>query len=81
MFLYRDHRGGLAESMETVLEMSDFSELERHIFKLYGKGEITIKPYGFDKRINWNTHIVCHDGHVTGFTNAPVETQNSAGDS
>ena len=74
MFKYRDHRGGLAESMETVKEMADFTELERHVTRIFGEGEITVKPYCYDDRIEWDTYIVCHNGHGVGFTNAPVNT-------
>ncbi len=75
MFLYRDHRGGLAESMETAREMADFAELKRHLISIFGEGKITVEPYGYDKRIQWDTHIVCHDGRGVGFTNAQVSTQ------
>ena len=75
MFKYRDHRGGRAESVETVQEMADFAELKRHVTRVFGEGEITIKPYCYDDRIDWDTYIVCHDGRGIGFTNAPVETQ------
>ena len=78
MFLYRDHRGGLAESMQDAREMADFAELKRHLFRVFGEGKITVEPYGYDSRIQWNTHIVCHNGRGVGYTNAPVNTQEPA---
>ena len=81
MFLYRDHRGLLADSMKTAREFQSksalISELQNSLNK-YGRGEhdckrITIKPYGFDKRTGWDTHIVClEDYGVLGFTDSPV---------
>ena len=73
MFLYRDHRGGLAEAMDTVQEMESYTDLVRHITRVFGTGEVTVKPYGYDKRIDWDTHIVCFNGQGVGFTNAPVK--------
>ena len=72
-FLYRDHRGSLADSLETVQEMSSFKQLQEHIFKTMGPGEITIKPYGYDKRVDWETFIVCHNGNAMGFCNSDVK--------
>ena len=71
-FLYRDHRGSLVDSMSTVQEMSSFQQLEEHCFKIYGPGEITIRSYGYDARIDWDTFIVCHNGNAMGFTNMEV---------
>lgn len=71
-FLYRDHRGSLEDSMKTVQEMESFKDLQKHLFSIYGKGEITIKPYTFDSRIDWETYIVCIDGKAVGFTNDGV---------
>jgi hypothetical protein len=30
---------------------------------------VTLKPYGFDKRINWETYAVLVNGQAVGFTN------------
>jgi len=83
MFEYRKHRGSLSDSMKTVQEFDTRSGLveylQNDIDKLmpgeYNCREITIKPYGFDRRIGWDTHIVCLDGYgVLGFTNMEVIT-------
>jgi len=73
MFLYRDHRGRLNDSMETLQIMKDFSELETYLHKQFGPGEVTVKPYCYDERICWDTQIVCHDGRAVGFTNADTQ--------
>lgn len=77
MFLYRDHMGMLRESMKTLQEMKDFSELEVYLHKSFGPGEITVKPYVYDDRIDWETHIVCHKGRAVGFTDRLVDDTNS----
>jgi 3-phenylpropionate/cinnamic acid dioxygenase small subunit len=73
-FLYRDHRALLEESMQTVQTMRSWGELEGWVRdRSRRNGEVTVEPYGgMDKRINWDTHIVCIDGDAFGFTNAMV---------
>lgn len=36
------------------------------------RDNVTVEPYSFDKRINWNTHIVCVNGDAWGFTDGPL---------
>jgi len=86
--LYRDHRGSLAKSMETVREVNSFNELKEYLEKEWEnsyKGihktveEIKIEPYSYDKRIDWNTYIVTirvtgeDNFWVAGFTNGMIE--------
>ena len=89
-FKFREHRGGLDEAMQTVVELLDFEALVTHLRKIwrgtaYETGEVTVKPYGdtaeerFDRRIGWDTHVVCIDGHAIGFTDGPVERRSRAG--
>lgn len=78
---FREHRGSLAESMETVVVLADHEALLDHIRKLaepwptfppVSPETVHIKPYGPDKRIDWDTHIVTLDGYgVLGFTDGP----------
>lgn len=65
--LYRDHRGSLADSMETVQEFNTLDELQQylnehweHSYKGIEKKveEIRIEYCGYDKRIDWNTWYV-----------------------
>lgn len=75
---FREHRGDLAESMETVVELPDHAALLEHIRKLaepwptfpsVTAETVHIEPCGRDERIGWNTHIVTLDGYgVLGFT-------------
>jgi hypothetical protein len=81
---FREHRGGLAESMQTVVEVADHAALLAHIRKLaelwptfppVNEKTVQIKPYGYDARIGWHTHIVTLDNYgVLGFTDGPVAT-------
>lgn len=77
----REHRGGLAESMETVTEIDGtMVALVAHInAKLTPFGFVvrpalvTCTPYCTDARINWQTYMVTVDGYgVFGFTDGPV---------
>jgi len=60
---YRDHRGSLSDSMETVQEFDTFEDLKEYLeYKwrqmYYVVEQVKIEPYGFDERIDWDTHIV-----------------------
>lgn len=59
--------------METVVAIADRRALEAEIAaKWYEDGQIVVKPYGFDDRIDWDAHIVTVNGVVVGFTNGPL---------
>lgn len=75
MVKYRDHRSTLSDSMKTVREICSMDDLRDHLESTYifPGSEITVKPYGYDKRINWNTYIVCMDGQAVGFTDGPLD--------
>lgn len=72
-FLYRDHRGSLASSMETVQEMDSAEQLRKHVCGVFGEGAITVEEYGVDERIGWDTHIVCWENCAVGMANAMVD--------
>lgn len=84
-FLYRPHRALLEDAMREVVELKNKAALIKHIerewsylphdFEINDK-TINIKEYGYDVRINWDTHIVTlemggNPGAI-GFTNGPV---------
>ena len=69
--LFRFHSGGtIGEAMKNVFEVSDMKSVEKIIrsrdipFK-----ELTIKPYGYDERIDWLTYLILADGFPVGYTN------------
>lgn len=82
---FREHRGGLAESMATVVEVADRAALVAHVKGLLtpfafggdiGAG-LDVRPYDplrLDERIGWYTHIVTLEGYgVLGFTDGPLK--------
>lgn len=65
-FLYRPHRGALADAMEELKEFDTYEEMLDYIQKehkidgnfAFDKEEIYISYYGYDDRIDWETYIV-----------------------
>lgn len=80
MTKFRYHRGLLVDSMATVVDVTTFADLVTLVAdncQDFGWGEadqesVTVKPYGFDHRIAWDTHIVCLNGKAVGFTDGPL---------
>lgn len=76
----REHRGSLADAMETVFEVQDFAGLVDHMkqtLEPYGQmvkaEDVKVEHYTFDDRIGWDTYIVSIDGYgVWGFTDGPL---------
>lgn len=54
---FREHRGSFEESMKTIREFNDISEL----------GDVTVKEYGYDDRLKSKTKIVLKNGVPIGF--------------
>ena len=62
--LFREHRGSLAESTETMITVNDVTEMKQHISKLFGVSVEAISfddKVVFDERINWHTQYVIID--------------------
>lgn len=81
IMLFREHRGSLSESMDTVVEVHSMQELREHIQKtvlacfppsFLRQGYFQISPVKMrDDRIDWDTYTVIMEGvGVLGFTNA-----------
>lgn len=75
---FREHRGGLAESMATVVELNTKEEFVAHMRKQaerFGvKGEFTLRfeDGSYDERIGWNTVTVVLEGTgVLGMLDGP----------
>lgn len=82
MFLFRYHKGGLAESMKTVKGFNSkeglIADIQKGLDRFGGHeldaSNIEVKSYGFDSRIGWDTHMVFIEGYgPIGFTNGPIE--------
>ena len=82
---FREHRGGLAESMQTQVELADRAALLEHIRKLaepwptfppVTEETVRVEPYYLerDDRTGWEqTGIVMLEGYgVLGFTDGPA---------
>lgn len=75
--LFREHKGDLDESMQTVFEFNTIIELVEHMSNLlfpFGmtvtSDMVSITPYIYDHRIGWNTYIVVvKDYGAIGFAN------------
>jgi len=86
MTLFRFHKGGLEESMNTVVEVDDLTHLKELISKKW-KIEcvrLEIQHYGYDERIEWDTYIVKatfakgpslkkQESFPVGFTNGDIK--------
>lgn len=80
--LFREHRRGLKESMETVREIpatkTALKETINEILSLYGyeitEEKILIDHLTFDERIGWDTYLIyVTDYGIFGFTNSDVK--------
>ena len=76
---FREHRGMLDESMATTIEVADRAALVEIIRARLAVNDFFVtddmvqsKPYGHDKRIGWDQHLVTVTGYgVVGMTDAP----------
>jgi hypothetical protein len=81
--LFREHRGGLDESMATVVTLNGWDDLVAYVqkellpFCMDVKPEqIHVKPLCYDQRIGWDTYIVTVDDYgVFGMTDGPAKDQ------
>lgn len=73
MTKFRFHRGSLKESMTTVVEIGGLLDLIAELQNAgWPPGNVAVKRYVFDDRINWDTHIVTLDDVAVGFTDGPI---------
>lgn len=86
--LFRFQRGELEESMKTCVEVADLAALRRILeaenarigFLGYSVANLEVKPYCFDPRIGWDTHLVTSNGQAIGFTNGPLPVNEKVPD-
>jgi len=79
--LFREHRGSLADSMETVIEVSSINDIIAYCVMngyigITDPKSVIIKKYGDDiaTKCGWDTHIVMYPRHgVLGFTNGEIK--------
>lgn len=74
---FRQHHGGLAESMATTVELNSKEEFLAYFHQLiestgYTYGTLSFIQYGFDSRINQDTYLVSLKGYgVLGMLDGP----------
>ncbi len=68
---YRHQRGGLAESMATVIEIEPTIDALAVMLRV-PPSAVTVERYCYDKRIGWDTYLVCVDGCAVGMTDGPA---------
>jgi hypothetical protein len=74
---FREHRGGLAESMATVVELDTKEKFLSHLRKLIPNnagtnGHVSFEQYEYDERIDWDTYLVRLEGYgVLGMLDGP----------
>lgn len=81
--LYRSHRGGLVESMQTIQEIEPTKPALLRVLQETGEplkfqtSDIRVTYYGYDDRIKWDTYLVsvCHNREwcAVGYTNGPMK--------
>ena len=68
---FRPQRGSLADAMSEMHEMPATKvALAAHL--RCDIGDVEVKPYTYDERIGWDTHIVLVLGFPAGFTDSQV---------
>jgi hypothetical protein len=73
---FREHKGGLADSMATVVEVKDRDALNLLIAERLAQWGVLVLPstihsawYCYDPRIQWDTWLITVDGYgVVGYT-------------
>lgn len=81
--LFRYHRGGLAESLETTINIKDKQELYKILQDelkrwnfFFNIEDIECIDYGYDNRCNWQTYLISIKNFgVVGMTNVNVESE------
>jgi hypothetical protein len=74
----RMHRGGLKESLATTVEIAPTKEALAAVISTslemdVSPSQIHVEPYGFDKRIGWDTYSIKVDGFgFYGFSDGPI---------
>lgn len=71
---FRPHRELLDESMRDVVNLDGAKKsLEDHLRSCgFRNGDVSVRPYCYDDRIKWDTHLVTLDGMAIGYTDGPI---------
>ena len=79
---FRPQRGSYEESMNEAVYVNPLTQdtltWVLAVFQLSAKTEdITLRPYAYDERNKWDTHVVLVNGQAVGFTDGPFDTEIS----
>lgn len=74
---FRPQRGTLSDSLSELRHVSATREalaLEAslQLGRVVELGDVEVRPYCYDHRIRWDTHIVSVGGVPIGFTDGPI---------
>ena len=75
---FREQRGGLNESLTTVVNLNGRADLIAYLTRLLNpvpvsSEDVIVKAYGFDDRIGWDTYVVSVRNYgVVGFIDGAV---------
>ena len=80
---FRPQRGSYEESMNEAVYVNPLTQdtltWVLAVFELSAKTEdITLRPYAYDERNKWDTHVVLVNGQAVGFTDGPFDTEINA---
>jgi len=70
--------GGLAAALEKAVDIPSRIALLEHLREHYDHwgraepGNVSVEPYGYDERCDWDTHLICVNGHAALFAKGPM---------
>lgn len=73
---FRPHRGSLDDAMRLAVEIEPedlIATLQKELWEPVSPKDVHVKPYHYDRRIDWDTHMVLVHGQIVGFTDGPWE--------
>lgn len=82
----RMHRGSLSDSILTVADIAPDLPAVRAYLAERGIPDaatavIEVEPYGYDERIDWDSHMVKVDGFPMAWTDGPLHAYPESGSS
>ncbi len=69
---FRLHKGSIAESMETEVDIEPTKEALATLLDTT-PDKVEVDKYIYDNRIGWDTYLVTIDGFAVGMTDGDVE--------
>lgn len=67
----------IGEAMERVVDIADGAALMEYLRRHFDywnptEDNVSIRPYGYDGRVQWDTHLICIDGKAALFSDGPI---------